>query len=102
MEMEKEIHELRRQLATQQSSPTAQSPSIKAPPSEAASPRISSIPSQLEQYITSEQAVNSLLHLRSGLDGLSQMQSPNGQIRQPRRLEGITLTVDQVDHLFDR
>ncbi|KAL9038674.1 MAG: hypothetical protein Q9180_002991 [Flavoplaca navasiana] len=102
MEMEKEIHELRRQLATQQSSPTALSPSIKAPPSEAASPRISTIPSQLEQYITSEQAVNSLLHLRSGTDGLSQVRSPNGHTRQPRRLEGITLTVEQVDHLFER
>ncbi|KAL8843768.1 MAG: hypothetical protein Q9176_001730 [Flavoplaca citrina] len=102
MEMEKEIHELRRQLATQQSSPTALSPSIKAPPSEAASPRISNIPSQLEQYITSEQAVNSLLHLRSGTGGLSQERSPNGHLRQQRRLEGITLTVEQVDHLFER
>ncbi|KAL8883067.1 MAG: hypothetical protein Q9192_007470 [Flavoplaca navasiana] len=102
MEMEKEIHELRRQLATQQSSPTALSPSIKAPPSEAASPRISTIPSQLEQYITSEQAVNSLLHLRSGTGGLSKERSPNGHIRQPRRLEGITLTVEQIDHLFER
>ncbi|KAL8991760.1 MAG: hypothetical protein Q9169_007674 [Polycauliona sp. 2 TL-2023] len=102
MEMEKEIHELRRQLATQQSSPNALSPSVKAPPSEAASPRISSIPSQLDQYITSEQAVNSLLDLRSGLDGGSQMRSPNRQTRQPRRLEGITLTPEQVDDLFER
>ncbi|KAL8766034.1 MAG: hypothetical protein Q9209_007063 [Squamulea sp. 1 TL-2023] len=102
MEMEKEIHELRRQLATQQSSPTAPSPSIKAPPSETASPRISSIPSQVDQYITSEQAVNSLLHLRSGLDAASQIWTPNGQARHSRRLEGITLAPDQVDDLFER
>ncbi|KAL8847685.1 MAG: hypothetical protein Q9221_007287 [Calogaya cf. arnoldii] len=98
MEMEKEIHELRRQLATQQSSSTAPSPSVKAPPSEAASPRISTIPSQLDQYITSDQAVDSLLNLRSGIDLLS----PNGQTRQPRRLESITLTPEQVDDLFER
>ncbi|KAL8735365.1 MAG: hypothetical protein Q9166_000910 [cf. Caloplaca sp. 2 TL-2023] len=102
MEMEKEIHELRRQLATQQSSPTAPSPSIKAPASETASPRISNIPSQLDQYIDSEQAVNSLLNLRSGLDGDSQMRSPSGQVRPSRRLEGITLSADQVDDLFER
>ena len=96
--MEKEIHELRRQLATQQSSSTAPSPSVKAPPSEAASPRISTIPSQLDQYITSDQAVDSLLNLRSGIDLLS----PNGQTRQPRRLESITLTPEQVDDLFER
>lgn len=100
--MEKEIHELRRQLATQQSPTTAPSPSVKAPPSEAASPRISNIPSQLDQYITSEQAVNSLLDLRSGIDGASQLRSPNGQARQSRRLEGITLTPEQVDEMFDR
>lgn len=102
MEMEKEIHELRRQLATQQSSSTAPSPSVKAPPSEAASPTISSIPSQLDHYITTEQAGNSLLDLRSGIDGASQMRSPNRQTRQPRRLGGITLTPDQVDGLFER
>ncbi|KAL8758181.1 MAG: hypothetical protein Q9199_001686 [Rusavskia elegans] len=102
MEMEKEIHELRRQLATQQSSSTAPSPSVKAPPSEAASPTISSIPSQLDHYITTEQAGNSLLDLRSGIDGASQMRSPNRQTRQPRRLGGITLTPDQVDDLFER
>ncbi|KAL8681344.1 MAG: hypothetical protein Q9186_002553 [Xanthomendoza sp. 1 TL-2023] len=102
MEMEKEIHELRRQLATQRSSPTAPSPSIKAPPSETASPRISNIPSQLDQYINSELAVNSLLEMRSGLDNASQMRSPNGQVRSSRRLEGITLSADQVDSFFER
>ncbi|KAL8800372.1 MAG: hypothetical protein Q9182_005227 [Xanthomendoza sp. 2 TL-2023] len=102
MEMEKEIHELRRQLATQQSSPTENSPSIKAPPSETASPRISNIPSQVDQYINSELAVNSLLEMRSGLDNASQIRSPNGPVRSSRRLEGITLSADQIDGFFER
>lgn len=104
MEMEKEIQELRRQLANQQSSPAAQAPpTIKAPPSDTASPRISSIPSQLDQYINSEQAVSSLLDLRSGLDGASQLRNlQNGQGRPARRLEGITLSQEQIQNLFHR
>ncbi|KAI4120252.1 MAG: hypothetical protein LQ338_007154 [Usnochroma carphineum] len=102
MEMEKEIQELRRQLANQPSSPSAPPPPIKAPPSDTASPRVSSIPSQLDQYINSEQAVSSLLDLRSGIDGSSQRRSPNRQFRPSRRLEGITLSHDQVQELFHR
>ena len=93
--MEKEIQELRRQLSNQQSSPSAPPSSVKAPPSDTASPKISTIPSQLDQYINSEQAVNSLLDLRSGIDGSS-------QLRPSRRLEGITLSHDQVQDLFHR
>lgn len=101
-EMENEIQELRRQLANQPSSPSAPPSSVKAPPSDAASPKISSIPSQLDQYINSEQAVSSLLDLRSGVDGASQLRSPNGQLRPSRRLEGITLSHDQIQDLFYR
>ncbi|KAL8689375.1 MAG: hypothetical protein Q9218_004944 [Villophora microphyllina] len=96
-EMEKEIQELRRQLAVQQSAHSSDPPSVKAAASDTASPRISSIPSQLEQYINSEQAVNSLMDLRSGVDGGSQQQS-----RPFWRLEGITLSQEQVDNLFHR
>ncbi|KAL8826314.1 MAG: hypothetical protein Q9170_007451 [Blastenia crenularia] len=104
MEMEKEIQELRRQLATQKSSPpTSAAPSsIKAAPSDTASPRISSIPSQLDQYINSEEAVNSLLDLRSGIDGVSQPRNVNGTMRPARRLEGITLSHEQIQDLFYR
>ncbi|KAL8936344.1 MAG: hypothetical protein Q9216_004980 [Gyalolechia sp. 2 TL-2023] len=102
MEMEKEIQELRRQLANQQSSPAASMPSVKAPTSNAASPKISSVPSQLDQYINSEQAVNSLLDLRSGLDGASHPRSVNGYVRPSRRLEGITLSQEQIQDLFHR
>ncbi|KAL9019286.1 MAG: hypothetical protein Q9185_003460 [Variospora sp. 1 TL-2023] len=102
MEMEKEIQDLRRQLANQQSSPSAPPSSVKQPPSDTASPKISSIPSQLDQYIDSEQAVNSLLDLRSGLDGSAHIRSPSGQLRPSRRLEGITLSNSQVQDLFHR
>lgn len=102
MEMEKEIQDLRRQLANQQSSPSAPPSTVKEPPSNTASPRISSIPSQLDQYIDSEQAVNSLLDLRSGLDGSAHIRSPSGQLRPSRRLEGITLSNSQVQDLFHR
>ncbi|KAI4172684.1 MAG: hypothetical protein LQ343_003424 [Gyalolechia ehrenbergii] len=102
MEMEKEIQELRRQLANQQSSPVAPMPSVKAPTSDAASPKISSVPSQLDQFINSEQAVNSLLDLRSGLDGASHPRSLNGYVRPSRRLEGITLSQEQIQDLFHR
>ncbi|KAL8938044.1 MAG: hypothetical protein Q9211_003395 [Gyalolechia sp. 1 TL-2023] len=102
MEMEKEIQELRRQLANQQSSPATPLPSVKAPTSDAASPKLSSIPSQLDQYINSEQAVNSLLDLRSGLDGASHPRNLNGYVRPSRRLEGITLSQEQIQDLFHR
>lgn len=102
VEMEKEIQDLRRQLANQQSSPSAPPSSVKAPPSDTASPKISSIPSQLDQYIDSEQAVNSLLDLRSGLDSSAHLRSPSGQLRPSRRLEGITLSNSQVQDLFHR
>ncbi|KAL8713172.1 MAG: hypothetical protein Q9220_002693 [cf. Caloplaca sp. 1 TL-2023] len=102
MEMEKEIYDLRRQLANQQSSPTAPSPSVKTSASDAASPRISNIPSQLDQYIDSEQAVNSLLNLRSGADGASHLRSSNGQVGVSRRLENISLSSDQIGELFHR
>ncbi|KAL8965534.1 MAG: hypothetical protein Q9183_003802 [Haloplaca sp. 2 TL-2023] len=95
-EMEKEIQELRRELANQRSHQSSDPPSIKAPPSDTASPRISSIPSQLDQYINSEQAVNSLMDLRSGIDGAAQQELPIW------RLEGITISSDQVQTLFRR
>ncbi|KAL8663458.1 MAG: hypothetical protein Q9202_003875 [Teloschistes flavicans] len=95
--MEREIQELRRQLAAQPSYTSSGPPSIKAAASDTASPRISSIPSQLEQYINSEQAVNSLIELRSGAEGAGQH-----PVRPNWRLEGITLSQDQVDELFHR
>ncbi|KAL9613159.1 MAG: hypothetical protein Q9167_002279 [Letrouitia subvulpina] len=100
-EMEREIKSLRDQLATQQSSsPTAPPPLIKAP--DTASPTISNLQSNLDHYIDSEEAVASLLDLRSGLEGGSFLRSPNGHIHPPRRIESVTLQHDRVLELFRR
>lgn len=99
--MEREIKNLRDQLASQQSSsPTAPPPSIKAP--DTASPTISNLQSNLDHYIDSEEAVASLLDLRSGLEGGSFLRSPNGHIHPARRIESVTLQQDRVLELFRR
>lgn len=98
--MEREIVELRRQLATQASPIAQHSTVIKAPESVSQSPNISHIPSTLDQYMGSQEAVASLLDLRSGLDGGSYLRSPNGQMVPPKRLENVVLVHDRVQELF--
>lgn len=99
-EMEREIVELRRQLAVQ-ASPIAPHATVnKAPTSSSHSPNISQIPSTLDQYMGSQEAVASLLDLRSGLDGGSYLRSPNGQMVPPKRLENVVLVHDRVQELF--
>ena len=101
-EMERELLELRRQLATQvSSSPAGQqlhyvnetrpSPTLSAP---------IRIPSALDQYMGSEEAVASLLDLKSGQDGGSFLRSPNGQVRPSRRLENVLLTEERIIDLY--
>ena len=99
-EMEREIVELRTKLASQNSSPTT--PSIPTLISTSASPSISQLPSTLDQYMGSQEAVSTLMDLRSGLEGGSFMRSPNGQILPSRRLEDIVLTHDRVRDLFQQ
>ena len=48
----------------------------------------------------SQEAVASLLDLRSGLDGGSYLRSPNGQMIPPRRLENVVVINDRVQELF--
>ena len=99
--MEREIVELRRQLAAQHASPIAQHTTvIKAPTSSSQSPNISHIPSTLDQYMGSQEAVASLLDLRSGLDGGAYLRSPSGQMMPPKRLENVVLIHDRVQELF--
>jgi hypothetical protein len=98
-EMEREIIELRNRLASQQSSPSVaqagQSFSISHSP---ISPPIPQMQSSLDQYMGSQEAITTLLDLRSGLDGTSFMRSPSGQAN--RSLEGVVLPMDRVKHLF--
>jgi hypothetical protein len=99
-EMEREIIELRNRIASQHSSPIA--PSNPRMISTSASPSISQLSSTLDQYMGSQEAVSTLLDLRSGLEGGSFMRSPNGQILPSRRLEDVLLTHDRVRDLFQQ
>ena len=50
----------------------------------------------------SQEAVSTLMDLRSGLEGGSFMRSPNVQILPSRRLEDVLLTHDRVRDLFQQ
>lgn len=95
--------ELRNQVASQQASPSSVQP---LPPFRIhqglpASPSIPQVPSNLDHYMGSQEAVASLLDLKSGLDGGSFMKSPNGLTRITRRLEDIVLSSETVQDLFE-
>ena len=103
--MEREIVELRNQLANQQalSSPLAQTHASQHSlgPTTAAHgipvPQISHSP--LDQYMGSQDAVASLLDLKSGGErGFGRSPGPDG--KPLRRLEAVVLTHTQVDELF--
>ena len=55
----------------------------------------------LEQYMGSQEAVASLLDLRSGLEGGAFLRSPS-QIMPSRRLEGVVLFYDRIHDLFQQ
>lgn len=101
-EMEREIVELRKQLASQQASPATQAPSIKASLSTPVSPSLSHLHSTLDQYMGSQEAVASLMDLRSGLEGGSYLRSPNSQILPSRRIEDVVLLYDRIRDLFQQ
>ncbi|KAL9099774.1 MAG: hypothetical protein Q9163_004773 [Psora crenata] len=93
--MEREIEQLKRQLASQQRSPAV--PQIKTEPS----PGLSQIPPQMDTFMGSEDhAVASLMDLASGQEGGSFMRSPNARLLLSRRLGDVALTQDQVHELF--
>ncbi|KAI9872723.1 MAG: hypothetical protein M1830_001260 [Pleopsidium flavum] len=101
-EMEREIVQLRRQLANQQqvSPTTLQTPSISVPSVKAESPSMYQSPSTHDQYIGSQEAVASLLDLRSGYDGAAYLRNSNSQAVLFRRIDDVSLTIDRVRELF--
>lgn len=101
-EMEREIVDLRRQLAIQQASSPTTGPTIKTSLSTSASPTMSHLPAHMDHYIGSEEAVASLMDLRSGLEGGSFLRSPNAQLLLTRRIGDIILTQDRVQELFQQ
>ena len=98
-EMEKELSELRAQLS-QQGSPTILQNPMKTSASTSASPKVPQIPSSIDQYIGSQEAVASLMDLKSGVEGGSYLRGPNGGLLPSRRLEGVILAQDRIRHLF--
>ena len=101
-EMEREIVELKMQLSSQQASPTIPTPQIKTSASATASPTIPLMQSSLDQYIGSQEAVASLMELRSGIDTGAFLRSPKGHTLPSRRLENVVLAFDHVRDLFDQ
>lgn len=101
--MERELLELRKQLASQTSSPTAQqlafAMDVKASPTITVTSQALPI---MDQYMGSEEAVASLLDLRSGLEGRSFMRSPHGQVRPSRRVENVLLNHERIQDLFQQ
>ena len=96
--MEKELSELRAKL-TQQGSPVQHTP-IKISASVSASPTIPQMQSSIDQYMGSQEAVASLLDLRSGGEGGSYLRSSNGTVIPSRRIESVVLVMDSVRQLF--
>ena len=99
-EMEREIIELRRQLATQQSASATNAPVIKPEPSSPGTPSVPPLQSTVSQYLGNQDAVASLLDLRAGLEGGSYTRSPSGQVIFPRRLGQAELSQARVIELF--
>ena len=97
LDMEREIVELRNQLARQQASSIG--PSIKTSLSTSASPTISNLPSHMDRFMGQEQAVaSSLMDLQSGTGAFAR--SPNNPLLLHRRIGDVILTHDRVVELF--
>jgi hypothetical protein len=104
--MEREILELRKQIATgpvpgmsqQQQQLTAGQLTPKQESSQV-SPAVYQTPSAMsaDQYMGSQEAVASLLDLRSGFDGANYMRS-GGQIK---RIEDVMVVPEKVAELFN-
>ncbi|EDN08000.1 hypothetical protein HCAG_04510 [Histoplasma mississippiense (nom. inval.)] len=117
-EMEREIIELRRQIANANAAANAQqkhqqhqhSSSINQGPSSISTPFNSSQHNIYQtstglsgsQYMGSHEAVASLLDLRSGLDSSSFLRSSSSQVAMAKRLEGVSLAPERVTDLFSQ
>jgi hypothetical protein len=107
--MEREIIELRKQIATVQANPAAMTPQAPSLQSAHVTPKQESshvspagvyqTPSAIstDQYMGSHEAVASLLDLRSGFDGLNYKR--NGNLF--RRIEDVVVAPEKVTELFD-
>ena len=93
--MEREIEDLKRQLASQRTTPAV--PQIKTEPSLSTA----QISPQMDTFMGSEDhAVASLMDLASGQEGGSFMRSPNARLLMSKRIGDVILSQDQVYELF--
>ncbi|KAK2797559.1 hypothetical protein FQN50_009154 [Emmonsiellopsis sp. PD_5] len=113
-EMEREIIELRRQIAQQQQQHQQQQPQQQSTPSgKPESPSVSTPFSSSQrntyqpstgivgdQYMGSHEAVASLLDLRSGIDSSNFLRSPSGQLSMSKRIEDVSVPPERVTELF--
>lgn len=99
-EMEREIVELRRQLAQQQGSYGIKVHSVKPEPSSPNTPSVPSMQSTVSQYLGDQDAVASLMGLKSGLEGGSFSRSPSGQMGPLRCIGDVALAQPRVLELF--
>lgn len=94
--MEREIQELKRQLARQSSSGQ-----IASNIHNGGNGYMGTVP--IDQWSGSHEAVASLLDLRSGIDSSTgYARSPNTQSSTSKRLEDIVITNDRAIELFNR
>ncbi|KAI9821069.1 MAG: hypothetical protein M1827_003802 [Pycnora praestabilis] len=102
-EMEREIIELRRQLANQTPTMPNHGLPMSVPLSTAQNDTMYQAPSRLDQYMGSHEAVTSLLDLsKSGLDGSGAFRSPNSLTGTLRKIEDVTISHDRVTELFNQ
>ena len=66
------------------------------------SPATPHLSTTVDQYLGSEEAVASLLDLKSGGDNGSHHRSPSSMSRPLRRLENVFLTDENVQDLFQQ
>ncbi|KAL3472219.1 hypothetical protein BJX99DRAFT_235947 [Aspergillus californicus] len=109
-EMEREIIELRKQIATTGAGPTSQTHGLvtaqQTPKQENSSSQVSpagvyqtpSAMSTADQFLGSHEAVASLLDLRSGYDGSNYMRNGSQHFK---RLEDVAVGLERVAELFD-
>ncbi|KKK14362.1 hypothetical protein ARAM_006053 [Aspergillus rambellii] len=109
-EMEREIIELRKQIATAHAGgppqpPSALSTAQATPKQESSSSQVSpagvyQTPSAMstDQYMGSHEAVASLLDLRSGFDGSNYIRNGNQHFK---RIEDVAVVPERVTELFD-
>lgn len=122
--MEREIIELRRQIASVGSGSNASQPSQQPqqqqqqqqqPQISQSQTETSSISTPLgnaqtnmyrpaaqgvDQFMGSHEAVASLLDLRSGFDNSSYLRNADGQIIIPKRIEDVSVSPDRVVEIF--